>query len=68
MAELLTPVEVAALLKISKAGVYRLVEQRRVRFYKVMGSLRFYKEDILSYLQQNGFEPIGPTQHGSKKN
>jgi len=65
---MLTPAEVAALLKISKVGVYRLVEKRCIRFYKVMGSLRFNREDVLSFLQENRFEPFGATQYGSKKN
>jgi excisionase family DNA binding protein len=64
--EMLTPNEVAALLKISKVGVYRMVEKRHIRFYKVMGSLRFNKEDILTFLQENGFEPIGPIKYGGK--
>jgi excisionase family DNA binding protein len=66
--EMLTPSELAGLLKISKAGVYRLIEQRRLPFYKVMGSLRFDKEDVMSFLQQNRIEPVGPIQYGSKKN
>jgi excisionase family DNA binding protein len=65
--EILTPNEVAELLKISKVGVYRMVEKRRIRFYKVMGSLRFEKADILTFLQENGIEPLGPIKHGSKK-
>ena len=64
--EILTPTEVANLLKISKIGVYRMVEKRRIRFYKVIGSLRFDKEDILAFLQENGVEPIGPIKHGGK--
>jgi excisionase family DNA binding protein len=64
--ELMTPDEVATMLKISKVGVYRMVEKRHIRFYKVMGSLRFDKEDILAFLQANGVEPIGPIKHGGK--
>jgi excisionase family DNA binding protein len=63
--ELMTPDEVAIMLKISKVGVYRMVDKRYIRFYKVMGSLRFDKEDILSFLRANGIEPIGSKQHDS---
>ncbi|NIT13904.1 MAG: helix-turn-helix domain-containing protein [Candidatus Dadabacteria bacterium] len=66
--ELLTPDELADMLKISKAGVYRLITKRKIPFYKVMGSLRFEKRDIISYLQQNRVELIGLEQYGSKKN
>jgi excisionase family DNA binding protein len=63
--ELMTPDEVASMLKISKVGVYRMVDKRHIRFYKVMGSLRFDKEDILSFLRAKSVEPIGSIQHGS---
>jgi excisionase family DNA binding protein len=66
--EFLTPNELASLLKISKVGVYRLIERRQIPFHRIRGSLRFDKNDVLSYLQQNRVEPIGPQQHGSKKN
>jgi excisionase family DNA binding protein len=65
---MLTPSELAGLLKISKAGVYRLIEQRRIPFVKVMRSLRFDKEDVLAFLQDNRIESVGPQQYGSKKN
>jgi excisionase family DNA binding protein len=55
-AELLTPDELARMLRISKAGVYRLVEGRHIRFYKVGGSLRFEKNDVLAYLRENRVE------------
>jgi len=66
--EILTPNELAASLKISKAGVYRVIEKGRIRFYKVTGSLRFDKEDVMSFLQQNRIEPVGLKQYGNKKN
>ena len=57
--ELLTPDELADMLKISKPGVYRLIAQRQIRFYKVRGSIRFDKNDVVSYLEQNRVELIG---------
>jgi len=65
--ELLTPDELARMLKISKPGVYRLIAKRKIRFYKVMGSLRFNKNDILSYLDQNRVDLVGLKQYDSKK-
>jgi len=56
--ELLTPEEMAEMLKISKAGVYRLTNGRKIPFHKVGGSIRFDKEDILKYLEQNKIESI----------
>ena len=64
--ELLTPDELATMLKISKAGVYRLVEKRRIPFHKVTRSVRFDKKDILSFLQQNRIESVS-SHYDTKK-
>jgi excisionase family DNA binding protein len=57
--ELLTITEVAELLKISLASVRRLQQRRVVPFIKVGGSVRFAKEDLVSYLAKNRVEAIG---------
>lgn len=57
--ELLTPDEVAKILKISKAGIYRLIDKRLIPFSKVMGSIRFEKNDVFSYLKNNRVESVG---------
>lgn len=56
--KLLTPKELAGILRISLTGVYRLVEGRKIRFYRVRGTLRFDARDIESYLQSGCVEPI----------
>ena len=66
--ELLTPEEVAQMLKISKVGVYRLINKRLVRFHKVMGSIRFEKNDIASYLENNRVEVVGSHKYGNTEN
>ena len=66
--EFLTPDELAQMLKISKAGVYRLINRRFIRFYKVMGSIRFEKGDVLSFLENNRVEVIGLHSYGNTKN
>jgi len=55
---LITPDELAEFLKISKSSVYRLVDERKLPFCKVGGSLRFRKSDIDKYLDDVCFEPI----------
>jgi excisionase family DNA binding protein len=57
--KLLTPDELAELLRISKISVYRLVEQRKIPFYRVRGNLRFEPKDVMSFLRQNRVEPVG---------
>ena len=59
--KLLTPNELARALRISKAGVYRLVEKRIMPFYRVKGSLRFDQRDVFDYLQKARIGPVGLT-------
>ena len=54
--ELLTIEQVAGLLLISQRGVRRLLDKKLVPFYRVMGSIRIDKKDILSYLESNRTE------------
>lgn len=56
---LITPDELMKLLRISKTGVYRLVEKRAIPFYRVRGALRFDKQDVLEFLRQGRVEPFG---------
>jgi excisionase family DNA binding protein len=56
---LLTLDEVAELLRVSKTSVYRLVERRALRFYRVSGLLRFDHADIETFLGAGCVEPMG---------
>lgn len=56
--KLLTPKELADLLRISMTGVYRLVEGRKIRFYRMNGVLRFDLQDVEAYLRENCVEPM----------
>jgi len=49
---LLTIPELAEFFKISPTSVRRLQQQRKLTFTKVGGSVRFFKEDVLSYVQK----------------
>jgi excisionase family DNA binding protein len=57
--ELLTPDEVAEILRVCKASVYRLVERRQIRFRRVCGLLRFARSDVEAYLSAGTVEPVG---------
>lgn len=48
---LLSPKHVAAILGVSVATVYRLVESRSIPFFRVAGSLRFDRADVDRYLE-----------------
>ncbi|MBU4216670.1 helix-turn-helix domain-containing protein [Patescibacteria group bacterium] len=54
--KLITTDQLAGMLSISKVTVYRLVESRQIPFYKIKGSIRFNKDDVLKYLQDNRIE------------
>lgn len=66
--ELLTISDVASVLNISESGVRRLVDMRLLPFFKVMRSVRFSREDVMHYLNENRIEPIDLNKHGSTKN
>jgi excisionase family DNA binding protein len=55
---LLTLDEVADRLRVSKTTVYRLVETRRLTFYKIGRSLRFTEEDVVSYINAQQVLPM----------
>ncbi|OGG50422.1 hypothetical protein A2704_05805 [Candidatus Kaiserbacteria bacterium RIFCSPHIGHO2_01_FULL_54_36b] len=57
-AELLTIPETAEFLKVSNSTVRRLQQQRQLPFIPVGRSVRFAKDDILSYLQKRRVESI----------
>ena len=56
---LLTPPELARLLRISIPGVYRLVEKRELPVYRIRRSLRFREADVAEYLKRQRVEPVG---------
>jgi excisionase family DNA binding protein len=49
--ELLTIAEAAQLLRISISSVRRLQQRRAIPFFKIGGSIRFSRRDIVSYLK-----------------
>jgi len=65
---LLTIPEVAELLKISVPTVRRLQQRRLIPFFKVGGSIRLTRGDVLSYLMTNRVEAIDLNRnYGSTK-
>lgn len=56
--ELLTIADAAEFLRISASGMRRLQHGRSIPFFKVGGSIRFAKNDLLSYLARQRVEPI----------
>jgi len=57
--ELLTISEAAEFLRISASGIRRLQQGRHIPFFKVGGSVRLSKSDLVSYLAQHRIGSIG---------
>jgi excisionase family DNA binding protein len=57
--ELLTIAQVADFLKLSVPSVRRLQQRRAIPFFKVGGSVRFAKKDIVAYLEKHRVTSIG---------
>ena len=55
---LLTPKDLAVFLNVSNTTVYRIIESRKISFFKINGSIRFKQKDIEDYINNNRFEPI----------
>ncbi len=56
--KLLSPDDLAKIFNMSKSSVYRIMDTRKITFYKVGGSIRFKTEDVEKYLEDNKVEII----------
>ncbi|HAM88582.1 MAG: hypothetical protein US83_C0011G0045 [Candidatus Falkowbacteria bacterium GW2011_GWC2_38_22] len=50
--------EIAKIFGISNVTIYRLVEARKIPFYKIKGCIRFSHGDVIDYLEQNRLESV----------
>ncbi len=56
--KLLSIKDLSKLFNISQTTAYRIVESRKIPFYKINGLLRFSEKDIIKYLEENRIEQI----------
>jgi excisionase family DNA binding protein len=54
----ISPKELKDVLGISLPTVYRLIESRKLPFFKIGKSLRFLREDIIDYLETHRIDHI----------
>jgi excisionase family DNA binding protein len=54
----ISPKELKETLGISLPTVYRLIESRKLPFFKIGKSLRFLREDIIDYLETHRIDHI----------
>lgn len=51
--DLLTVSEIADLLRLSRVSIYRMIDSKKLPCYKLSGSLRFDRSDILEFIKNN---------------
>lgn len=56
--KLLSIKDLGRIFNISQATAYRIVESRKIPFYKIGGVLRFSEKDIIGYLEENRIDQI----------
>lgn len=56
--EMLNIVEAANFLRIARTGMYRLVEKRAIRFYRVCRRLLFKKQDLIDFIERGKTDEI----------
>lgn len=54
----ISPNELKDILGISLPSVYRLINNRKIPAFKVGGSLRFLKEDVIEYLNSHRIDQL----------
>jgi len=64
--ELMTLDEVARFLRFAKSTIYRLIDSRRLKCFKVAGSYRFNKTDVLGFVQEGCREPLAKNEYEHK--
>jgi excisionase family DNA binding protein len=57
--DLLYPVEVADLLRVSRVSIYRLAAKGLLPVYRVCRKMLFKREDVLDYLERSKSDPYG---------
>ncbi len=53
MNKLLSIKDVCSYYNVSRATISRLINNRKITFHKVGGSIRFRPEDVEKYLEEN---------------
>ncbi len=56
--KLLSIKDLSELFSISKKTAYRVVDSRKIPFYKISGVIRFSEKDVLNYLKENRVDQI----------
>ena len=55
---MMTPDEVANILSVAKITIYRIMSKRQIKFTKVGGRIRFKRDDVKRYIEDNSTETM----------
>jgi excisionase family DNA binding protein len=67
---MLTPLQAARLLGVSRDHIYRLMSRRQIPYYKMHGPRRLAKADVIAYRDSCRVQPrllTLPTKHRRRK-
>ena len=62
MSDILTLKEAAEYLRVSRQTVYNMIKDRRIKAYKVGREWRFFRSDIMEYLESTSRNRILSTK------
>jgi len=65
--ELLTIREAAKLLTISPSSLRRLQQGRRIPFFKIGGTLRFKRSDVMEYVEKQRYDVLERPGYGGRR-
>ena len=52
--------EVAGMLSMNQTSIYKLVYRKAIPYTKIGGALRFDKDKIIAWINQNSYDMINP--------
>ena len=52
--------EVAGMLAMNQTSIYKLVYRKAIPYTKIGGALRFDKDKIITWINQNSYDNINP--------
>jgi len=60
--------EAAEALRVAKISMYRLVEKRAIRFYRICNKILFKRQDLMKFIEERGTDRIAKNFYDSQKN
>ena len=52
--------EVAGMLSMNQTSIYKLVYRKAIPYIKIGGAIRFDKDKIIAWINQNSYDMINP--------